>query len=283
MFRQRRTLFIIILVALVAGVYVSTAIYQQVRQLIPEISTVSEFEVQLPTPTASTASTVTIAGDDAYSAGQTLFAQNCTACHGISGEGSSIAPALNAPEVRQMDRKTLQDTITFGRPGTAMPAWGINAGGVLGAEEIGELVSLIRAGAWQQSAPVAVAEENFTGIPPQAVSLFSQNCAVCHGATGDGTGIAPPLNSSSLHARMTIDALESTIRNGRPGTRMPAWGGLLSQSDITALATLIRHWDSLTPAQLQQMAQSQPSRFGGMGGRRMMGGGMMGGRGMMGR
>jgi len=96
--------------------------------------------------------------------------------------------------------------------------------------------------------------------------------------------MAPPLNSPSLRARMTTDALEATIRNGRPGTRMPAWGGLLSQSDITALATLIRHWDSLTPAQLQQMAQSQPSRFGGMGmGRGMMGGGMMGGRGMMGR
>ncbi len=281
--KRRKLLLAVIIAGTVAVVYLSAAIYRQAQQLLTEIS--NENVVVEPTPTLLSPTTTaqnTGVADDAYSAGQTLFAQNCTACHGVSGEGSPIAPALNAPEVRQMDSKTLQNIITFGRPGTAMPAWGTKAGGTLGAEEIGELVSLIRAGAWQPSAPVAVAEENFTGIPPQAVSLFSQNCAVCHGATGDGTGMAPPLNSPSLRARMTTDALEATIRNGRPGTRMPAWGGLLSQNDITALATLIRHWDSLTPAQLQQMAQSQPSRFGGMG-RGMMGGGMMGGRGMMGR
>jgi len=135
--------------ALIAGVYVSTSIYRQVRQLIPEMSTVSELAALPPTPTPSTASAAAIAADDAYSAGQTLFAQNCTACHGARGEGSSIAPALNAPEVRQMDSETLQNIITFGRPGTAMPAWGTKAGGTLGAEEIGELVSLIRAGAWR--------------------------------------------------------------------------------------------------------------------------------------
>jgi len=279
MYNRQGISAVIIVAGIVAIAYLSVSIYKQAQQLLPEISSVEILTDPLTrqTPTTPTSSKVAIA-DDAYSAGQTLFAANCTACHGVSGEGSPIAPALNAPDVRQMDSDTLQSTITNGRPGTAMPAWGTKAGGSLSAEQIGELVSLIRAGAWTQSAPSAVTDENFSGISPQAVTLYSQNCTACHGATGDGSGIAPPLNSSALRARMTTDALITTITNGRPGTRMPAWGGRLRQDDIAALATLIRHWDSLTPNQLQQMAQSAPNRFGGM-----MGGGMMGGRGMMGQ
>lgn len=281
---RRGMLSVIIVMGIVAIAYLSVSIYRQAQQLFPEISSVENpaepVARRIPTPTSAKA----VIADDAYSAGQKLFAENCTACHGVSGEGSSIAPALNAPEVRQMDSKTLQNIITFGRSGTAMPAWGTQAGGSLSAEQIGELVSLIRAGAWSQPLPSTAEAESFAGIPPQAISLYSQNCATCHGATGEGSPIAPPLNSPALRARMTAAALEATIRNGRPGTRMPAWGGILRQDDIAALATLIRHWDSLTPDQLQQMTQSAAGRFGGMmGGRGMMGGGMMGGRGMMGR
>lgn len=221
---RQKTYLTIIILGVIAIAYLSISIYRQAQQLFPELSDYGAVAGFTASSTSSATPVAAVADTSAYSAGQTLFAQNCTACHGARGEGSSIAPALNAPEVRQMDSETLQNIVTFGRPGTAMPAWGTKAGGTLSAEEIGELVSLIRAGAWAPSAPYAVTDENFSGISPQAVTLYSQNCAVCHGATGDGTGMAPPLNSPSLRARMTTDALASTIRNGRPGTRMPAWG-----------------------------------------------------------
>ena len=71
----------------------------------------------------------------------TLFAQNCTACHGPAGDGTNIAPPLNRAELRErMDDSEIFDTIQNGRPGTAMPVWGNQ----LTNEDISALVALIR-------------------------------------------------------------------------------------------------------------------------------------------
>ncbi len=220
---KRQGVFLVIIIGgIIAAGYLSVSILRQVQQLLVEPPKVSVISGVIVKGTPISLPEATVSHDNGFSAGQTLFAENCTPCHGVSGEGSTIAPPLNVPDVRQTDRDVLQNTITFGRSGTAMPAWGIKAGGTLGAEQIGELVSLIRAGAWQSAPPVAAAGDNFSSIPPQALSLYSQNCAACHGSTGKGSGIAPPLNSPALRARMTAEARESTIRNGRRGTRMPA-------------------------------------------------------------
>lgn len=70
-----------------------------------------------------------------------LFSNNCAACHGPRGGGSRFAPPLNSADLRaRLDDAALADTITNGRPGTAMPAWG----GRLTSEEITTLVALIR-------------------------------------------------------------------------------------------------------------------------------------------
>ncbi len=285
---KRQAVFLtIIVVGIVAIVISLVSIFKEAQQLASLWSRdTTSFGIvagSVPTPSPTRPASIPPA-DDSFNGARNLFAENCISCHGDNGQGSAIAPPLNTPSLRKTDSDTLQNTITFGRPGTAMPAWGKKAGGPLSAEQIGELVSLIRAGAWGQPAQAANAapssDETFAGVPPQAISLFSQNCASCHGATGEGSVIAPPLNSAALRARLTDDALAATIRNGRPGTRMPAWGGILNQNDISSLVTLIRHWDSLNAEQLQQMAQqSGQNRFGGMMGRGR--GGMMGG--MMGR
>ena len=284
----RQTFFLTIIIAGVVAMAVLTAsIFRQAQQLAsrwngdaPSAGITAQDAPSLP-PGAVAAPTGVSAGDSLDEA-RRLFAENCVACHGDSGQGSTVAPPLNTPALRQTDSQFLQNTITFGRPGTAMPAWGQKAGGPLSAEQIGELVALIRTGGWSEpaqtagAAPPPAPTAPFTGVPSQAINLFSQNCATCHGPTGEGSFIAPPLNSAELRARLTDEAIAATIRNGRPGTRMPAWGSFLSQNDIASLVTLIRHWDSLSAEQLQQMAQqSGQNRFGGG----MMGGGMMGGRG----
>ncbi len=71
----------------------------------------------------------------------TLFAQNCAACHGPTGVGTTIAPSLNSAELRtRLDDDALRDTISNGRPGTAMPVWG----NTLSPAQIDVLVDLIR-------------------------------------------------------------------------------------------------------------------------------------------
>lgn len=69
-------------------------------------------------------------------------------------------------------------------------------------------------------------------------TLYSENCAGCHGPDGKN-GPARPLNDPLYLAIIPKDALQQTIENGRPGTAMPAWarsqGGPLVPRQITAL------------------------------------------------
>ena len=81
--------------------------------------------------------------------GAELFANNCSACHGLRGEGF-VGPALDKPANRPKDRAELlklQDrlssTITCGRVGTFMPAWAQEQGGSLNHEMVRQLVLLI--------------------------------------------------------------------------------------------------------------------------------------------
>ena len=86
-------------------------------------------------------------------------------------------------------------------------------------------------------------------------TLFSQNCAACHGATGAGTTIAPPLNSAELRARMDDNALRDTISNGRPGTAMPIWNNTLSAKQIDDLVDLIQRWPELNDDDLTELQE----------------------------
>ena len=78
-------------------------------------------------------------------------------------------------------------------------------------------------------------------------AIFAANCAICHGATGDGRGlrraamIPPPANlklppwSSASNAGRTFLA----IRNGVPRTAMTSWP-TLSDRDIWNVVAYIQ-------------------------------------------
>jgi mono/diheme cytochrome c family protein len=74
--------------------------------------------------------------------GARLYAQHCTACHGLYGEGgvgSRLATAW--PSVRP--DLTIWSTIASGVPGSLMPPWEKKQGGPLAGQEINDLVALI--------------------------------------------------------------------------------------------------------------------------------------------
>lgn len=126
----------------------------------------------------------------------------------------------------------------------------------------------------------AVAQMGSDDWRDQAKALYAQNCSSCHGAAGQGSTIAPPLNNPTLR-QLESEALYATIAGGRPGTPMPAWGGRLSPEEINALVALIRNWETLNETELQQMADQAPDTYqSGWPG--MMGGGMFSGRGQQG-
>jgi cytochrome c oxidase cbb3-type subunit III len=95
-------------------------------------------------------------------------------------------------------------------------------------------------------------------VRPTAVtdfhSLYSENCAACHGTNGEG-GPAIDLDNPEYQALVDDATLRKWISNGMPGTEMPAFaqsaGGMLTDAQVGALIAGMRK------------AWAKPNAFGG--------------------
>jgi len=196
----------------------------------------------------------------------TLYAENCSVCHGLNGEGIGATPALDNPALLTMAYDDLYKIIARGRFQTAMPAWAIEDGGPLSDYQIGELVALIQSGDWIETGdrvvnlglaplvpfttdPDPALLAKVANLPDgstlqTAIKIYSANCVACHGADGLGTGIAPALNDPLVRAK-TADELTRTITLGNTGTLMAGWNNTLSTDEINSMVTLIQRWDEV--------------------------------------
>lgn len=87
-----------------------------------------------------------------------------------------------------------------------------------------------------------------TPLQAEGERLFQANCAFCHGADGSGrnwigTFLQPrprDLTDAEFMRGMTDERLHRVIREGLPGTSMPAWQQVLEAGQIDALVAYIR-------------------------------------------
>ena len=81
------------------------------------------------------------------------------------------------------------------------------------------------------------------GLATHGALLFAQDCAGCHGASGDGAGPAAaglsPRPANLRESRYSTPALASTLWNGVAGSSMPAWREL-SAIDLASLVTHVQ-------------------------------------------
>jgi cytochrome c55X len=68
-------------------------------------------------------------------------------------------------------------------------------------------------------------------------NLLLQDCGSCHGMTLKG-GLGPALTPEALKGKPR-EFIELTIREGRSGTPMPPWKGILSQDEIRWLVDIL--------------------------------------------
>ena len=113
---------------------------------------------------------------------------------------------------------------------------------------------LLVLGIYCLSRPVAVSTENANPVPPDSKSvsagqaLFTTNCVPCHGVSGKGDGpvgltLNPRPADLTQHAIPGVhtDAqLYEWISDGFPGSRMPAFRSVLSDTDRWNLVNFIR-------------------------------------------
>ena len=186
--------------------------------------------------------------------GRRLYISYCQLCHGPGGKGGGplakvmqISPADLTTTVRSRSDTILTKIITgdgrqtiTGRDrhnllSDAMPEWK----GVFNESQIRALIAYLRF--------LGRAKHDLMGDPEVGMQLYQKYCHVCHGVEGDGEGIMTnlmgikPMDHTNPNETNSLDndELIDSILDGQ-GKFMPAWRGILSQSDVEALVSYIR-------------------------------------------
>jgi mono/diheme cytochrome c family protein len=183
--------------------------------------------------------------------GAQLYEENCLACHGENGEGRVGATlSKDWPSIRP--DLAVENTIRNGVPGSVMPAWSVENGGPLEEKEIDAIVLYILS--WETGGlqlltpmpnptmrPLITPVPQVQGDPNNGALLYDQNCAMCHGIDGEGR-VGATLDRVWISIRPDL-TVENTIKNGVPGSVMPAWsvekGGPLTEAQIDDIVAFI--------------------------------------------
>ena len=81
---------------------------------------------------------------------------------------------------------------------------------------------------------------------PAGADVFHTNCETCHGPQGHGDGPAGqsleprPGNLAKIQTKAEDDYLFWRIHDGKPGTSMVAWKGILTDEQIWQVIAFIR-------------------------------------------
>jgi putative heme-binding domain-containing protein len=132
--------------------------------------------------------------------GSQIFATQCTACHGATGDSvpgvNFRAGQFRVPVASDFDLRTI---ITTGVAGTAMPSFNFDTA------ELTEIIAYLRNMSTFDARGVTM------GDPARGKTLFEGkgNCASCHRVNGNGPRVAPDL--SDVGATRTADLLERTL------------------------------------------------------------------------
>jgi cbb3-type cytochrome c oxidase subunit III len=222
-----------------------------------------------------------VAAPRVVSAKSTFFASGCLGCHRVSGVGGDDGPDLTragekdpgradfaaVPGARTLDNWFAQHVRTPSSVvvGSQMPAMRLTE------DDVDDLtlftLSLRRrdvAGSYLPRDRMRVARLGEREFASDGATLFGAFCAGCHGKDGLGlraVGVATfPSVANPDFLAVAPDALVAdTIRRGRPGRRMRAWGdgtAGLGEADVPVLVAHLRELAATPPP-----VDSRPARW----------------------
>ncbi len=173
----------------------------------------------------------------AVQAGASLFANNCAQCHGAGAAGAPGAkgyPNLldddwlwggQIEEIAVTIRHGIRNEDDPDARYSEMPAFG----DILERAEIDTLVTHVQS-----------LSDGADPLAGEGGQLFADNCAACHGedAKGNTDLGAPNLSDAIWLYGSDTESVTTTIRNARYGV-MPAWGLMLDEAEVQALAAYV--------------------------------------------
>lgn len=205
----------------------------------------------------------------------------CLGCHKVSGTGGDAGPDLSRAGERdpgQLDfthvpgRRTLPDWLKehfrspiTTVPGSQMPAMGLSENHI-------DLLTMYVLSLRRRELPsiylpkdrIQVLRFGVREFASDGETIYSAFCAACHGEDGQGrrytgTQAFPAIAGADFLESASDEFISETIRQGRPGRRMPAWAGEagLKPEEIQSLVTHLRRLGG----NVQAKADNAPARW----------------------
>lgn len=183
----------------------------------------------------------------AIAGGSASFKDNCATCHGSGGAGAPGYPNLNDDDwIWGGDMENIYETIKYGvrmhDDGriSEMPAYDE----ILSGEEI-DAVSEYVAGLYEGKSTIYAEEdlsdEVYDAMPLGAL-VYRENCAACHGNSGEGIReMGAPNLADAIWLKSkdgSIAAIKRQIRKPKHGM-MPAWVDRLDEDTIRQLTIYV--------------------------------------------
>ena len=86
--------------------------------------------------------------------------------------------------------------------------------------------------------------------------IYAERCSPCHGDHGRGDGptapaLQPPprdFGTAAFWKDRSMDGLRTVVKSGKPGTMMPPFEGVLSDTEIDAVVESLRRFDPTAAA-----------------------------------
>jgi mono/diheme cytochrome c family protein len=219
--------------------------------------------------------------------------QSCANCHGGDASGGLANPAFKdpfsgktvayrAPPLNNVftrwDEEVVRFTIERGRPGTPMPAWGVEFGGSMTTQMITDVIAWLKSLPENQEPPEPISEACQEPTESQFMScgqeIFEARCAVCHGVEGqgkEGSGNDGSLDFNNSGPdevsdpwfqgmalwqgdveHLSFEQHMATVTNGRRFAFMPPWGEAPAQGIPVPLYPL-------TPEQIEAVVTYERS------------------------
>lgn len=168
------------------------------------------------------------------------YQTHCALCHGKDREGyaNDEAPSLRSESLMRSGIPIhVGMAIAYGRRGTPMGGYFEEIGGPFDRERLGNLITWLS----DQSGvePIDLPWDPVEGDVKLGRTVYEEHCALCHGANGEGA-LGPAVGNPSMLALTTDAFLRYAIENGRDGTKMPAFGEMLSRAEIDGVTAFLR-------------------------------------------
>lgn len=188
----------------------------------------------------------------------TLYGENCAACHGINGQNGAASDLANPEYEALIDDASLRDVIANGEKGTLMPAFNKSAGGDLTDAQTDAILQGMRV-RWKKGnafdgdtpPPYKAAHP---GDSARGQAVYALACARCHGATAQEPGKAGSILDGSFLALINEQTIRTTIVAGRPDIGEPDWRGhipgrAMTDQEITDVSAWLLGQRPATPGE----------------------------------